>query len=95
MTLTLSEAVVDVQTVRVSYTADPTGVMGAVPIQDAVGNDAADDFVEAGRALSDCDLVVMHCMGYTEAQRATVARASGRPVLLARRLVAAALSQLL
>jgi protein AroM len=37
----------------------------------------------------------MHCMGYTEAQRAVVAEASGRPVLLARRMVASALSQLL
>jgi protein AroM len=54
-----------------------------------------DDFVAAGRSLSDCDLVVMHCMGYTEAQRAAVANGSGRPVLLSRRLVAAALAQLL
>lgn len=54
-----------------------------------------DDFVAAGRALSDCDLVVMHCMGYTEAQRGAVAEGSGRPVLLARRLVASALAQLL
>jgi protein AroM len=57
--------------------------------------DADDDFEAAGRALADCDLVVMHCMGYSEAQRAVVVGASGRPVLLARRLVASALSQLL
>jgi protein AroM len=57
--------------------------------------DAEDDFATAGRALAVCDLVVMHCMGYTEAQRAVVAEASGRPVLLARRMVASALSQLL
>jgi len=37
----------------------------------------------------------MHCMGYTEAQRGRVAAASGRPVLLARRLVASAVAQLL
>jgi protein AroM len=52
-------------------------------------------FEDAARELSDVDLVVMHCMGYTEAQRETVARASGRPVLLARRLVATALANLL
>lgn len=53
------------------------------------------DFQAAGRTLSDCDLIVMHCMGYTEAQRDAVVGASGRPVLLARRLVSAALGQLL
>lgn len=57
--------------------------------------DASDDFEAAGRALADCDLIVMHCMGFSEAQRAAVAEASGRPVLLARRLVASALAQLL
>ncbi len=39
--------------------------------------------------------VVLHCMGYMEAQRETVASASERPALLARRLVAAAIGQLL
>jgi len=52
-------------------------------------------FEAAARELPDVDLVVMHCMGYTEAQRETVARVSGRPVLLARRLVATALANLL
>lgn len=52
-------------------------------------------FAAAGAELADCDLLVMHCMGYTEEQRRRVAAASGRPVLLARRLVAAALAQLL
>lgn len=54
-----------------------------------------DRFAEAGAELSDCDVIVMHCMGYTEAQRRRVAEASGRPVLLARRLVASAVAQLL
>lgn len=54
-----------------------------------------DRFDEAGRALAHCDAVVMHCMGYTEEQRRRVAAAAGRPVLLARRFVAAALVQLL
>jgi protein AroM len=52
-------------------------------------------FEAAARELSRVDLVVMHCMGYTEAQRETVARVSGQPVLLARRLVATALANLL
>ncbi|MHB1194178.1 MAG: AroM family protein [Longimicrobiales bacterium] len=54
-----------------------------------------DRFDEAARELSDCDAVVMHCMGFTEEQRTRVARSSGRPVLLARRFVAAAVAQLL
>jgi protein AroM len=56
---------------------------------------AGDRFAEAGAELADCDVVVMHCMGYTEEQRRRVADASGRPVLLARRLVASAVAQLL
>lgn len=52
------------------------------------------DFEAAGRALADCDVIVMHCMGYTDAQRTAVAAGSGRPVLLARRLVAAGIGQL-
>lgn len=54
-----------------------------------------DRFAEAGAELAACDLLVMHCMGYTDEHRRRVAVASGRPVLLARRLVAAALVQLL
>lgn len=57
--------------------------------------DPASVFEEAGRALAGCDLVVMHCMGYTEEQRSAVVAGAGRPVLLARRLVASALAQLL
>lgn len=53
------------------------------------------DFAGVGRALEDCRLIVMHCMGYTEAQRRDIALGAGRPVLLARRLVTAALAQLL
>lgn len=49
---------------------------------------------EAARELAHADLIVMHCIGYTEAQRRCVARISERPVLLARRLVAAAIRQL-
>lgn len=54
-----------------------------------------DDFEGVGRTLAACDVIVMHCMGYTAKQRDRVAAASGRPVLLSRRLVSAAVSQLL
>ena len=54
-----------------------------------------DRFDEAGRELATCDAVVLHCMGYSEEHRRRVAEASGRPVLLARRMVAAGLGQLL
>lgn len=49
----------------------------------------------ASQELASADLTVMHCMGYSEAMRATVTRISGRPVMLARRLVACAVAQLL
>jgi protein AroM len=49
---------------------------------------------EAAHDLADVDLIVMHCMGYTESMRRTVADISGRPTLLARRLVATAVAQL-
>lgn len=48
----------------------------------------------AADELADCDLLVMHCMGYTEAMRARVAARVQRPVLLARRIVAAAVQQI-
>jgi protein AroM len=55
---------------------------------------AGDRFAEAGRELVDCDLIVMHCMGYGEAHRAVVREVSGRPVLLAQRMLAAGVAQL-
>ena len=45
--------------------------------------------------MSKTDLIVMHCMGYTEAMRRRVAAITGKPVLLARRVVADAVAQLL
>ncbi|MBB1626601.1 AroM family protein [Achromobacter sp. UMC71] len=56
---------------------------------------AAESFAQAGRDLADCDLIVMHCMGYAERMRQAVAAASGRPVLLSNRLVAQTLAQIL
>lgn len=51
-------------------------------------------FNEAGRELKNNDLVVMHCMGYDETMRQRVAEETGRPVLLARRLLASTVAQL-
>ncbi len=50
---------------------------------------------DAGAALADCDIIVMHCIGYSEAMRQVVKQASGRPVLVSRRLVASAIDLLL
>jgi protein AroM len=50
---------------------------------------------EAGAALADTDIIVMHCIGYSEAMRQVVRRASGRPVLVSRRLVSHAIDLLL
>ncbi|MDQ8032363.1 MAG: AroM family protein [Bordetella sp.] len=52
-------------------------------------------FEAAGRALADCDLIVLHCMGYAERMRRATAQASGRPVLLSNRMVAQSLAQIL
>jgi protein AroM len=49
----------------------------------------------AGAMLSGTDMIVTHCIGYTEAMRQELLHASGRPVLLARRLVAHAIDLLL
>lgn len=48
-------------------------------------------FAEAGRELAEADLIVMHCMGYSEDMRREVAETSGRPVLLARQMVGSAM----
>lgn len=50
---------------------------------------------EAARELARADIAAMHCMGYTEPQRRKLAEKMKRPVLLARRMVAAAVAQVL
>lgn len=52
-------------------------------------------FAQAGEALRGCDLIVMHCMGFTEAMRLEVARHAQAPVLLSNRMVATVLAQVL
>jgi len=54
-----------------------------------------DRFADAGRELAGCDLVVMHCMGYTPAMRAKLADAAGVPTLSAPELLAGVLRQLI
>ena len=56
-----------------------------------------DRFETAAQELcgGGADLVVMHCMGYDESMRARVADVTKKPVMLARRVVASAVAQLL
>ena len=49
----------------------------------------------AADRLADCDLIVLHSVGYSEADRAAVVRRTGLPVILARRVVAGAIRLLL
>ena len=57
--------------------------------------DAEARWATAARELEEADLVVMHCMGYTEPMRRKLAGETGKPVLLARRMLAAAVAQVL
>lgn len=54
-----------------------------------------DRFAEAGRELAGCDLVVLHCMGHTQAMRDKVAAACGAPTLAAPAMVAGVMRQVL
>ncbi len=54
-----------------------------------------DDIAERAAALADCDLVVMHCMGYSEAMRAAARQSISAPVLLSRRIVSGAVRQII
>lgn len=56
---------------------------------------SGDRWETAAEELEEADLVVMHCMGYTEPMRRKIAQKMGKPVLLARRMVAAAVAQVL
>lgn len=56
---------------------------------------SGDAMTESAAALADRDLIVMHCMGYTEAMRRAVREAVDAPVLLSRRIVSGAVRQLL
>lgn len=49
----------------------------------------------AADELAGCDMLVLNSMGFVEADRTVIARHSGRPVILARRVVAGAIALLL
>lgn len=49
----------------------------------------------AAASLADTDIILMHCISYSGAMRQIVQQASGRPVLLSRRLLAHAIDLLL
>jgi protein AroM len=51
-------------------------------------------FAEAAAEVKHCDVIVMHCMGYDDTHRAVVREVTGKPVLLAQRMLAAGVAQL-
>lgn len=54
-----------------------------------------DRFESAARELQGADFLVLHCMGYTREHARRMAERTGRPVLLAREIVATSVSWLL
>lgn len=56
---------------------------------------SGDGMAAGAKAVSDCDLVVMHCMGYTAAMLEEVRTATNAPVLLSRRVVAGVVRQMI
>ena len=64
-----------------------TKAVGASPYQ----AESETSMREAGASLADTDIIVMHCIGYTEAMRKVVKQAANRPVLVSRQLVAHAI----
>ena len=70
-------------------------VFAQMPALVAASPYAGDDMAAQAAGLADCDLIVMHCMGYTEAMRAQVQGAVRAPVLLSRRIVSGAVRQLI
>lgn len=56
---------------------------------------AGDDISERIRQLEGCDLVVMHCMGYSADMLDEVRRTISAPVLLSRRVVAGVVRQMI
>jgi protein AroM len=56
---------------------------------------SGDRWETAVEELEPADFLVMHCMGYTEPMRQKLADRTKKPVLLARRMLAAAVAQIL
>jgi protein AroM len=70
-------------------------VFQGVPKVVAASPYAGDGIAACATDLADRDLIVMHCMGYTEAMRRELREAVAAPVLLSRRIVSGAVRQLL
>ena len=49
-----------------------------------------DSLADAAGRLTDCELILLHSVGYTEAMAQQVAQFSGKPVMTVRRLIAGA-----
>jgi protein AroM len=78
--------------------ADFHGIPGLSPRFAAASPYVAESEAEldaAAAELSESGMIVMHCMGYSEAMRRRVAAAARCPVLLSRRLVAHAIEMML
>lgn len=56
---------------------------------------SAADLLRAADALRGCDLLVLNSVGYVEADRLALVQRTGRPVILARRVVSGAIGLLL
>lgn len=65
----------------------PVALAAASPYSDG-------DFEAAAERLADCDLVVMHCMGFSAAMAARMRAHIRAPILVSRRVVAGAVRQL-
>ena len=72
-------------------------IKGEIIIQAASPYARRDDLQLAARAYKKADphVIVMHCMGYTQAMKDQVREMTGKPVILARSLVARTLKELL
>ena len=107
---TESQRLVDGYVAAMAYGGRKIGVMVPVAeqMQEAKGHTdynvaeithaspySGDRLREAGRELADMDMIVMHCMGYSGDMRRAVAESSGKPVVLARDVVAAGIDQLI
>lgn len=70
---------------------------GEVVIKAASPYGRPHELVSAAKELKAADpsMIVMHCMGYTEAMRGTLREVTGRPTVLARSLVARVVKELL
>ncbi|MGV8935661.1 MAG: AroM family protein [Allorhizobium sp.] len=70
-------------------------IFSGTPKSIAASPYAGDDIAARAAELADCDLVVLHCMGYSAAMLDAVRQSIDAPVLLSRRLVAGVIRQML